>query len=141
MGLNRGFLGKQYAPQDYGVTAEAMMRYARAYNDDNPWFVDTSRSGGIIAPPMFGVVTGWLSIMMVMTDNDLGVDVLGGIEHTLAHIAGLVAIAQLHRFAAPGRCAGRNRRAPHHARLEQDIALDCGIAARIENLARDYIDD
>ena len=76
MGLNRSFLGKQYAPQDYGVTAEAVMNYAHAYNDDNPWFVDTSRSGGIIAPPMFGVVTGWLSIMMVMTDNDLGVDVL-----------------------------------------------------------------
>ena len=39
MGLNRSFLGKQYAPQDYGVTAEAVMNYARAYNDDNPWFV------------------------------------------------------------------------------------------------------
>lgn len=76
MGLNRGFLGKQYAPQNYGVTAEAMMRYAHAYNDDNPWFTDTRRPGGIIAPPMFGVVTGWLSIMMVMTDGDLGVDVL-----------------------------------------------------------------
>jgi acyl dehydratase len=76
MGLNRIFLGKQYAPQDYGVTAEAVMNYARAYNDDNPWFVDTNRAGGIIAPPMFGVVTGWLSIMMVMTDSELGVDVL-----------------------------------------------------------------
>jgi acyl dehydratase len=76
MGLNRSFLGKQYAPQDYGVTAEAVLNYARAYNDDNPWFVDTNRVGGIIAPPMFGVVTGWLSIMMVMTDSELGVDVL-----------------------------------------------------------------
>jgi acyl dehydratase len=76
MGLNRSFLGKQYAPQDYGITAEAVINYARAYNDDNPWFVDTSRAGGIIAPPMFGVVTGWLSIMMVMTDSKLGVDVL-----------------------------------------------------------------
>jgi acyl dehydratase len=76
MGLNRSFLGKQYAPQDYGVTAQAVMNYARAYNDDNPWFVDTNRAGGIIAPPMFGVVTGWLSIMIVMTDSELGVDVL-----------------------------------------------------------------
>lgn len=76
IGLNRSFVGKQYARQDYGVTAEAVMNYARAYNDDNPWFVDTSRVGGIIAPPMFGVVTGWLSILMVMTDSELGVDVL-----------------------------------------------------------------
>jgi acyl dehydratase len=76
MGLNRSFLGKQYAPQDYGVTAEAVMNYARAYNDDNPWFMDTNRAGSIIAPPMFGVVTGWLSIMTVITDRELGVDVL-----------------------------------------------------------------
>jgi acyl dehydratase len=76
MGLNRSFVGKQYAPQDYGVTAEAVMNYARAYNDDNSWFVDTNRVGGIVAPPMFGVVTGWLSIMMVMTDSELGIDLL-----------------------------------------------------------------
>lgn len=76
MGLNQKLLGKQYPPQDYGVTAEAALNYARAYNDDNPWFVDTERAGGIIAPPMFGVVASWLSIMMVMTDGELGVDVL-----------------------------------------------------------------
>ncbi len=76
MGLNKKLLGKQYPPQDYGVTAEAVTNYARAYNDDNPWFVDMDRVGGIIAPPMFGVVTSWLSIMMVMTDSELGVDVL-----------------------------------------------------------------
>src|SRR5229473_7948325 len=62
MGLNRSLIGKQYPPQDYGVTAEAMMRYARAYNEDNPRFFDSTRPGGIIAPPMFGVVMGWLPI-------------------------------------------------------------------------------
>jgi len=76
MGLNRNLIGKQYPPQDYGVTAEATIKYARAYNDDNPWFFDMERPGGIIAPPMFGVVMSWLSIMMVMTDSELGVDLL-----------------------------------------------------------------
>jgi len=76
MGLNRSLIGKQYPPQDYGVTAEATMKYARAYNEDNPCFLDPSRSGGIIAPPMFGVVMGWLPIMLVMTDNELGADLL-----------------------------------------------------------------
>jgi acyl dehydratase len=76
MSLNRDLIGKQYPPQDYGVTAEATMKYTRAYNEDNPWFLDTTRPGGIIAPPMFGVVMGWLPIMMAMTDNDLGVDLL-----------------------------------------------------------------
>jgi len=76
MGLNRNLVGKQYPPQAYGVTAEATMKYARAYNEDNPWFFDTTRPGGIIAPPMFGVVMSWLPIIMVMSDNDLGADLL-----------------------------------------------------------------
>ena len=76
MGLNRDFIGKQYPSQDYGVTAEAIFRYARAYNEDNPQFLDSQRPDGIIAPPMFGIVIGWLSIMTVMTDTALGVNLL-----------------------------------------------------------------
>ena len=76
MSLNRNLIGKQYPSQDYGVTTEATMKYAWAYNEDNPWFFDTTRSGGIIAPPMFGVVMSWLSILMMMSDSDLGVDLL-----------------------------------------------------------------
>lgn len=76
MGLNRSLIGKLYPPQDYGVTAEATMRYARAYNEDNPWFLDPPRPGSIVAPPMFGVVMGWMPIMLVMTDAELGADLL-----------------------------------------------------------------
>ncbi len=76
MGLNRSLIGKQYPAQDYGVTAEATTKYARAYNEDNPWFFDITRPGGIIAPPMFGVVMSWLPIIMVMSDDDLGADLL-----------------------------------------------------------------
>jgi acyl dehydratase len=76
MGLNRSLIGKEYPPPDYGVTEEAIRRYVQAYNEDNPWFLDTERLGGIIAPPMFGVVMGWLPIMLVVTDADLGVDFL-----------------------------------------------------------------
>ncbi len=76
MGLNRNLIGKEYASQDYAVTAEATAAYARAYNEDNAWFFGTDPSEYIIAPPMFGVVAGWLSIMMVVTDSELNVDVL-----------------------------------------------------------------
>ncbi len=94
MGLNRGLIGKQYPPQDYGVTAEAMMRYARAYNEDNPRFFDSTRPGGIIAPPMFGVVMSWLPIIMVMSDNDLGADLL--------HLLHGEQDMYFHRTVAPG---------------------------------------
>lgn len=76
MSLNRDLLGKQYPPHDYGVTAEATTNYARAYNEDNPWFFDADRPEGIVAPPMFGVVMSWLSVMTIMTDSDLRVDLL-----------------------------------------------------------------
>lgn len=76
MGLNRDLLGKEYASQVYAVTAEAIVAYARAYNEDNSHFLETDTPGGISAPPMFGVVTSWLSIIMVLTDGDLGADVL-----------------------------------------------------------------
>lgn len=76
MSLNRDLIGKPYPPQDYGVTAEATTNYARAYNEDNPWFFDIDRPDGIIAPPMFGVVMSWLSVMTIMTDSDLRVDLL-----------------------------------------------------------------
>src|SRR5581483_8497259 len=76
MALNRDLVGKHYPSQDYGVTAEAIINYARAYNEDNPWFLAADRPGGIIAPPMFGVVAGWLSIVTAVTDSELNVDVL-----------------------------------------------------------------
>jgi len=76
MSLNRDLLGKQYPSQDYGVTAEATTNYARAYNEDNLWFFEVDRPGGIVAPPMFGVVMSWLSVMTIMTDSDLRVDLL-----------------------------------------------------------------
>ena len=76
MGMNRSVVGKQYPPQDYGVTEAAIVKYARSYNEENPWFLDVSRPGGIIAPPMFGVVMSWLSVMTAVTDSDLGVDLL-----------------------------------------------------------------
>jgi acyl dehydratase len=76
MALNRALVGKHYPSQDYGVTAEAIFKYARAYNEDNPWFLAGERPGGVVASPMFGVVASWLSIMTVVTDSDLHVDVL-----------------------------------------------------------------
>lgn len=76
MGLNRALVGKQYPAQDYGVTAEAVRKYASAYNEDNPLFFESGHPSGLLAPPMFGVVMGWLPVMTVVTDSELNVDVL-----------------------------------------------------------------
>ena len=55
MPLNKSHVGKPYPPITTEVTLDAIQKYARAYNDDNPAFFDTNRPAGIVAPPMFAV--------------------------------------------------------------------------------------
>ncbi|MGH7864987.1 MAG: MaoC/PaaZ C-terminal domain-containing protein [Candidatus Binataceae bacterium] len=76
MPLNKSCVGKQYPAITTEVTAEAIQKYARAYNDDNPAFFDASRPGGIIAPPMFGVTVIWQSVLAAMGDPEVKADLL-----------------------------------------------------------------
>ena len=76
MPLNIACVGREYPPVTTNVTLDAMQKYARAYNDDNPAFFDASRAGGIVAPPMFGVTVTWGALMKAMMDPELHVDLL-----------------------------------------------------------------
>jgi acyl dehydratase len=76
MPLNKDLVGKLYPPSTSEATLDAMQKYARAYNDDNPAFFDGSRPGGIVAPPMYAVVALWPAILAVVGDPDLKVDVV-----------------------------------------------------------------
>jgi acyl dehydratase len=82
MGLNKACLGKKYNP---GIVFKVLKEpspeipfgtktYALAYNDDNPWFLDESRPGGIIAPPMFGVVYSGPVVALTFFDEELNVN-------------------------------------------------------------------
>jgi acyl dehydratase len=76
MPLNKACVGREYPPVTTAVTLDAIQKYARAYNDDNPAFFDAHRPGGIVAPPMFGVTVTWDALMKAMMDSDLHVDLL-----------------------------------------------------------------
>lgn len=76
MPLNKACAGKQYSPVTTEVTLEAIQKYARAYNDDNPRFFDPNLPGGIVAPPMFGVTVALLSVIQAVTDPELHADLL-----------------------------------------------------------------
>ena len=71
---------------------------------------------------------------------DLGRDRLRHVAHRLAHalaaVAGVVVVAQLDRLARARRGAGGHHSAAEGARVEPDLDLDRGIAARVEDLAR-----
>ena len=76
MALNRTCIGKRYPAAETAVSREAMEQYARAYDDDNPFYFDDRKAGAIIAPPMFGVVPIWKSILQVVADPEVGADIL-----------------------------------------------------------------
>ncbi|MBV8357608.1 MAG: MaoC family dehydratase N-terminal domain-containing protein [Deltaproteobacteria bacterium] len=76
MALNRSLIGKTYPPASTGVTLEALQKYARAYNDDNVSYFEPSAMGGIVAPPMFNAVVTWLSLITVISDPELCVDLM-----------------------------------------------------------------
>jgi acyl dehydratase len=76
MPLNREFIGREYPPLASTVTLEALQKYARAYNDGNPRYFDPSGAGGIVAPPMYGVVVAWMSVVGAVGDPALGADLL-----------------------------------------------------------------
>ena len=76
MPLNREFIGREYPAAGATVTLEALQKYARACNDDNPRYFDPSAPGGIVAPPMFGVAVTWMSVVGAVGDPELGADLL-----------------------------------------------------------------
>src|ERR1700686_1236849 len=76
MSLNKSCVGKTYPPVTKEVTLDAIQKYARACNDDNPAFFDANRPAGIVAPPMFAVTVTWNALMTAVLDPDLQADLL-----------------------------------------------------------------
>jgi acyl dehydratase len=76
MPLNKSCVGKDYPPVTTEVTLDAIQKYARAYNDDNPAFFDANRPTGILAPPMFAVTITWNALMTAVMDPDVQADLL-----------------------------------------------------------------
>jgi len=71
MGMNKEIIGKTYNPPKIAITSEATKKYALSYDDNNSWFLDDSRPGGIIAPPMFAVVYFGVGIATMIMDQEL----------------------------------------------------------------------
>ncbi|MBI3070876.1 MAG: MaoC family dehydratase N-terminal domain-containing protein [Deltaproteobacteria bacterium] len=84
MALNRAKIGTEYDPATYTVTAEAIAKFVKAYNENNPRYLDAARPGGIVADPMFGMVYTWDAALKPMFDGDLSINLMrlvrGGIE-------------------------------------------------------------
>src|SRR5690606_39159356 len=67
--------------------------------------------------------------------GDRAVDVADGLQHALAQVARLVAVAQLHRLLGAGGCTGRHGGAAERSIGERDFGFKGGIAAGVEDFA------
>ena len=72
---------------------------------------------------------------------DQPVHVFHGLEHALAAVLGLVAVAQFERFMFARARAGGNDGAAARPVLEENFRFKGGVTARVENLARDDFRD
>ena len=73
--------------------------------------------------------------------GNFGVDVLHRLQYALAQITAFVAVAQLNRLTAAGRCAAGHCGTPHHAAFEQHIAFNSGVAAAVEHFTANNINN
>jgi len=90
MPLNQDLVAKRYEESTYEVTADAIAKYARATNDENPRYL----SEDVVASPVFPVVPVFNSFMTAAMDPELGADLMRLVHGAEEHL--------LHRPIRPG---------------------------------------
>lgn len=61
--------GTAFMPDTLNVTSELTKRFAQAVNDQNACYLDGTRAGDLIAPPMFGIVPAMRLIRQAGSDG------------------------------------------------------------------------
>lgn len=59
MQIDTSFVGQTSRPYLVDVSSRQAMNYAAAIGDANAWYLDDTRAGGAIAPPMLAVALTW----------------------------------------------------------------------------------
>ena len=84
----------------------------------------------------------WSVASMPTSSSSRSLHVVDGLEHALAAVAVLVAVAQFDRLVLAGRGAAGHGGPADAAVLQEDIDLDGGVAAGVEDLAGlDHLDE
>jgi len=76
VGLNRDCLGNKYVSAPFFVTTNRTTAYAKATNDENPYYLDESRDGGIVAPVIFPVRVLHPNLEVAVLDPELNADLV-----------------------------------------------------------------
>lgn len=95
MELGAQLLGVSLGTLERRVDARATMSYAAATADPNPFYLDDTREGGLLAPPMFAVAVTWPFFASLPERLGVASDVVARMVHATEHLA-------FHRLVRPG---------------------------------------
>lgn len=98
MELSSLFVGTTMKDHHAEITWRQTMNFAAAVGDNNAWYVDDEREGGIVAPPMFSVAVTWRIIDRVweyLEAKDFPMEILLTQVHHTEHL-------EFHRPLRPG---------------------------------------
>lgn len=59
MKISSQYVGTRCKPLEVEASSRWCMNYAASIGDENPWFLDDTRDGGIVAPPMLAIALTW----------------------------------------------------------------------------------
>jgi acyl dehydratase len=98
MELSSKFVGTPLKDYHTGITWRQTMNFAAAVDDNNAYYMDDEREGGIIAPPMFSVAVTWSILERIweyMEAKDFPMEVLMTQVHHTENL-------EFHRPIRPG---------------------------------------
>jgi len=87
--IDSGIAGASLPDFERMVTWRETMNYAAAVEDDNPRYLDDTRQGGVIAPPMFAVAFTWpvMEGFQAYLREHLPAEILGRVVHAAEHLS------------------------------------------------------
>lgn len=103
--LNKAAIGKVYPPFESNIEQHETIYYAIATNDPNPWYLDGTREGGIIAPPMYAVKYGGGTIAHVAFDKEIGEGFFAFLVHGEQDIEWMKAVKPGQKVKTEGKIA------------------------------------
>lgn len=98
MEISSRYVGTLLKGYETDVTWRQTTNYAAALTDANPFYIDDSRAGGIVAPPMFSVAVTWPvteRIASFIEVADFPKEIINTQVHYTEHLA-------IHRLVRPG---------------------------------------
>ena len=137
---NTLLVGRKLGPDIFKVDSEMVWRYARAVNDDNVWYSSGVNGGGVVAPPLFGIVPAMRVLRKAIANDTLPLPVDQTVhgEHEMTFISPIRPGDVLH---TDGRVCTTEKRSSGTTVNIELITSSCDGTPRLRQLLTAFVRD